>query len=32
MNGILTTRKPWGTMNLRDEMEDLLGRFWGDAT
>lgn len=32
MNGILTTRKPWGTTNLRDEMEDLMGRFWGDAT
>jgi HSP20 family protein len=32
MNGILTARKPWGAMNLRDEMEDMLGRFWGDAT
>lgn len=31
MNGILTTRKPWGAMNLRDDMEELLGRFWGDA-
>ena len=32
MNGILTTRKPWGALNLRDEMEDMLGRLWGDAT
>jgi HSP20 family protein len=30
MNGMLTTRSPQGMKTLRDEMEGLLGHFWGD--
>lgn len=30
MNGQLTTRRPAGLKTFRDEMEDMLGRFWGE--
>ena len=30
MAGTMTTRWPQGMRTLRDEMEDMFGRFWGD--
>ncbi len=30
MLGTMATRRPQGMKNLRDEMEEMFGRFWGE--